>query len=234
MFGFLGQINVPIVFRGPNGAANAVAAQHSQCFAAWYGSVPGLKVVSIYDVEDARGLLKSAIRDPNPVVVLENELMYGIPFEVTPEIMDKDFLIPIGKAKILKKGKDVTLVTFSRMTHICLEASKLLATKGIDCEIINLRSIRPLDRECIISSVRKTSRLVTVEEGWPQHGVGAEIVALVTEQCFDYLDAPPIRVTGADVPLPYAVSLEAECLPTPDKVASIVEYVCARPGKAAK
>lgn len=226
-----GQINVPIVFRGPNGAAAAVGAQHSQCFAAWYGQVPGLKVLTPYDAEDARGLLKSAIRDNNPVVFLENELMYGQSFTLSPEAMSPDFVIPIGKAKIMRPGKDVTITCFSRMVHVSLEAAKILAAKGIDAEVINLRSIRPLDRHTIINSVKKTSRLVSVEEGWPQSGVGAEVVSLVNENAFDYLDAPPIRVTGADVPLPYAPSLEAECLPTAEKIASVVEYVCSRPGK---
>ena len=175
--------------------------------------------------------MKAAIRDDDPVVFLENEMMYGVNFELSDEVMDKDFMIPIGKAKIMKQGKDITLVTFSRMTHVCLEAAKILANKGIDCEVINLRTLRPLDRETIINSVKKTSRLVTVEEGWAQNGIGAEIVSLINENAFDYLDAPPIRVTGADVPLPYASALEAECLPTPEKVSSVVEFVCSRPGK---
>jgi len=227
-----GQICVPIVFRGPNGAAAAVAAQHSQDFAAWYSSCPGLKVVSIYDAEDARGLLKSAIRDDNPVVVLENELMYGTGFEVSQEVMSPDFLIPIGQAKIMRPGKDITIVTHARMVGHALEAAKKLDEKGISCEVINLRTIRPLDRDTILSSVKKTGRLMTVEEGWVQSGVGAEIVALVSEgEAFDYLDAPPVRVTGADVPLPYASKLEAQCIPQAADIESLAEVLMARPGK---
>jgi len=227
-----GQICVPIVFRGPNGAAAAVAAQHSQDFAAWYSSCPGLKVVSIYDAEDARGLLKSAIRDDNPVVVLENELMYGTGFEVSQEVMSPDFVIPIGQAKIMRPGKDITIVTHARMVGHALEAAKKLDEKGISCEVINLRTIRPLDRDTILSSVKKTGRLMTVEEGWVQSGVGAEIVALVSEgEAFDYLDAPPVRVTGADVPLPYASKLEAQCIPQAADIESLAEVLMARPGK---
>jgi pyruvate dehydrogenase E1 component beta subunit len=222
---------VPIVFRGPNGPAAGVAAQHSQCFAAWYGSVPGLKVVAPYDSEDARGLLKAAIRDNNPVVVLENELMYGESFLLSPEAQSEDFLIPFGKAKIMRPGKDVTIVTFSRGVGKSLEAAKELEKRGISVEVINLRSIRPLDRDTIIASVRKTSRLVTVEEGWPQHGVGAEIVTMVNEECFDALDAPPLRVSGADVPMPYAVNLETAALPQVSNIVNMVAAVCARPFK---
>jgi pyruvate dehydrogenase E1 component beta subunit len=176
-----GKINVPIVFRGPNGAANGVAAQHSQCFAAWYSSVPGLKVVSPYDVEDARGLLKAAIRDDNPVVFLENEIMYGRSFPVDDTVMDKDFVLPIGKAKIMRAGTDITITAFSRMVGVALEAADELAKEGIKAEVINLRTIRPLDRNAIITSVKKTNRLVTVEEGWPTSGVGAEIAAVIME-----------------------------------------------------
>jgi len=226
-----GQITAPIVFRGPNGAAAAVAAQHSQDFSAWYASVPGLKVLSPYDSEDARGLLKSAIRDDNPVVFLENELMYGVGFELSDEARSADFLIPIGKAKIMKPGKDVTITCHSRLVGHCVEAAKILAQKGIDVEVINLRTIRPLDRDTVIKSVKKTSRLVTVEEGWPQHGVGSEIITMVNEYAFDYLDAPPLRVTAADVPLPYATSLESQCLPTVDDIVAICELSVARPGK---
>jgi len=226
-----GQITSPIVFRGPNGAAAAVAAQHSQDFTAWYASVPGLKVLSPYDSEDARGLLKAAIRDENPVVFLENELMYGVAFEVSEEVKSPDFVIPIGKAKIMKEGKDITIVAHSRVVGACLEAAKALKEKGIDVEVINLRTIRPLDTETIINSVKKTSRLVTVEEGWPQHGVGAEIITLINENAFDYLDAPPVRVTAADVPLPYATTLEAQCLPKVDDIVGICELVVSRPGK---
>jgi len=227
-----GQFRIPIVFRGPNGAAAAVAAQHSQCFAAWYAHVPGLKVIAPYDAEDARGLLKAAIRDENPVVFLENEVMYGQSFEVDPEVVSPDFVLPIGKAKIMREGKDVTLVTFSKPVGIALQAAELLSKRGISVEVINLRTIRPYDRDTIINSVKKTSRLVTVEEGWPQHGVGAEIIALINENCFDYLDAPPARITGADVPLPYAHNLEQLCLPQAPIIESIIaDVVCARPGK---
>ena len=199
-----GDISCPIVFRGPNGPAAGVAAQHSQCFAAWYGSVPGLKVLAPYSAEDARGLLKAAIRDPDPVVFLENEILYGKSFPVDAECLDKDFVLPIGKAKIEREGKDVTIVTFSKMVGYSLEAADALAQEGISCEVINLRTIRPLDRDTIVNSVKKTSRLVSVEEGWPQSGVGAEIAAIAMEDCFDYLDAPMERVTGADIPTPYA------------------------------
>lgn len=225
---------VPIVFRGPNGAASGVAAQHSQDFAAWYGSVPGLKVISIYDAEDARGLLKAAIRDPNPIVFLENELLYGVPFPVTEEVLGADYLIPIGKAKIQREGKDVTIVAHSKAVGTSLEAAAELEKKGISCEVINLRTIRPLDRDTIIKSVMKTSRLVTVEEGWPQSGVGAEIVALINEtEAFDYLDAPPARVTMADVPMPYSTPLEKATVPQVEDVVAVVERVVSRPGKKA-
>nr|CCA23799.1 unnamed protein product [Albugo laibachii Nc14] len=215
-----GDINVPIVFRGPNGPAAGVAAQHSQCYAAWYGSVPGLKVVAPYDAEDARGMLKAAIRDPNPVVFLENELVYGTTFPVSKEAQDKDFVVPFGKARIMKEGKDVTIVAFSRMVGFALDAAKELAKDGIDVEVINLRSIRPFDRESIINSVKKTNRIVTVEDGWGQHGIGAEIAGVLMEtEAFDYLDAPMERVTGTDVPMPYAENLERLCLP---QVADII------------
>jgi len=228
-----GQMNVPIVFRGPNGAAAAVAAQHSQCFAAWYGSCPGLKVVSIYDAEDARGLMKAAIRDDNPVVVLENELMYGTSFDLSPEVMSPDFVVPLGKAKIMQEGTDITVVSHARMVGTCLAAAKALKEKGISMEVINLRTIRPLDRETIIASVKKTGRLLTVEEGWPQSGVGSEIITMVTEgEAFDYLDAPPVRICGADVPLPYAANLEAKCIPQQADIERMAtELLMARPGK---
>jgi len=176
-----GRVNVPIVFRGPNGAASGVAAQHSQCFAAWYAHCPGLKVVSPYDSEDCRGLLKAAIRDPDPVVFLENEIMYGVAFAVDDNIMKPDFVIPIGKAKVMKEGKHVTIVAHSKAVETSLLASKELEKKGIDVEIINLRSIRPLDVDCIFNSIKKTHHLVTVENGWPCHGIGAEICARVSE-----------------------------------------------------
>lgn len=229
MYMSAGDINVPIVFRGPNGAASGVAAQHSQCFAAWYGSVPGLHVVAPYDAEDARGLLKAAIRDPNPVIFLENELQYGVSFPVSEEGQSKDYTIPFGKAKIMKAGNDVTIVTFSRMVGYALEASAELAKQGIDCEVINLRSIRPLDRDTIIESVKKTSRIVTIEEGWPQHGIGAEIAAVIMEtEAFDYLDAPLERITGSDIPMPYAANLEKVALPQVENIISAVQRTMSR------
>eukprot|EP00958_Prasinococcus_capsulatus_P008422 scaffold823_cov397-Prasinococcus_capsulatus_cf.AAC.18 len=214
-----GQIHVPMVIRGPNGAAAGVGAQHSQCFAAWYGSVPGLKVVSPYSSEDARGLMKAAVRDDDPVVVLENELLYGEEFDVDASVLDKDFLLPIGKAKVERDGSDVTLVSHSRGVGKCLEAAQLLLEQhGVSAEVINLRTIRPLDRAAIAASVQKTNRLVSVEEGWPQSGVGAEIMAVTVEDSFDYLDAPIERVCGADVPMPYAVNLEQASLPVANNI----------------
>uniref|UniRef100_A0A8C9CK70 Pyruvate dehydrogenase E1 component subunit beta n=1 Tax=Phocoena sinus TaxID=42100 RepID=A0A8C9CK70_PHOSS len=193
---------------------SGVAAQHSQCFAAWYGHCPGLKVVSPWSSEDAKGLIKSAIRDNNPVVVLENELMYGVPFELPPEAQSKDFLIPIGKAKIERQGTHVTIVSHSRPVSHCLEAATVLSKEGIECEVINMRTIRPMDIETIEASVMKTSHLVTVEGGWPQFGVGAEICARIMEgPAFNFLDAPVVRVTGADVPMPYAKVLEDNSVP---------------------
>jgi len=225
-----GQIQVPIVFRGPNGAASAVAAQHSQDFAAWYGHCPGLKVLVPYDSEDARGLLKSAIRDNNPVVFLEHELLYGTAFELTPEQLKPDFLVPIGKAKIMKPGTQVTITAYSRGLEKTLAAVAKLEQLGISCEVINLRSIRPLDRETIIKSVMKTGRLVSVEDGWPHHGIGSEIITQVIESpAFDYLDSPPVRVTGADVPLAYATNLEAKSLPQVDDIVNLVKYTVSRP-----
>nr|KAF6420964.1 pyruvate dehydrogenase E1 subunit beta [Molossus molossus] len=191
-----------------------VAAQHSQCFAAWYGHCPGLKVVSPWNSEDAKGLIKSAIRDNNPVVMLENELMYGVPFEFPPEAQSKDFLIPIGKAKIERQGTHITVVAHSRPVGHCLEAATVLSKEGIECEVINLRTIRPMDVETIEASVMKTNHLVTVEGGWPQFGVGAEICARIMEgPAFNFLDAPAVRVTGADVPMPYAKILEDNSVP---------------------
>jgi pyruvate dehydrogenase E1 component beta subunit len=224
-----GDISVPIVFRGSNGAAAGVAAQHSQCFAAWYGSVPGLKVVVPYDSEDARGLLKAAIRDPNPVVVLENELLYGTSFPVSKEAQQEEFLVPIGKAKTMKFGKDVTIITFSRMVGFSLEAAAELAKEGIDVEVINLRSIRPLDRDAIVESAKKTGRVVTVEEGWGQHGIGAEVAGVLMEtDAFDYLDAPMERVTGADIPMPYAENLEKLAGPQVEDIIAAVKRATAR------
>uniref|UniRef100_A0A673AEJ3 Pyruvate dehydrogenase E1 component subunit beta n=1 Tax=Sphaeramia orbicularis TaxID=375764 RepID=A0A673AEJ3_9TELE len=205
---------VPIVFRGPNGASAGVAAQHSQCFAAWYAHCPGLKVVSPWNSEDAKGLLKSAIREDNPVVFLENELMYGVPFEMSEESQSKDFTIPIGKAKVERPGSHVTVVSHSRLVGHCLDAAAVLAKEGIECEVINLRTIRPMDVESIEASVMKTNHLVTVEGGWPQFGVGAEICARIMEgPAFNYLDAPVTRVTGVDIPMPYAKILEDHSVP---------------------
>lgn len=220
-----GQITVPIVFRGANGAAAGVAAQHSQCFAAWYSQVPGLKVVVPYDSEDARGLLKSAIRDPDPVIVLENEILYGETFDVPEEALDKDFLIPIGKAKVMRPGTDVTLVAHGKMVGYNLKAAEALERDGISCEVLNLRSLKPIDRDSIAASIRKTHRVVSVEEGWPQSGIGAEIISIATEECFDDLDAPPERITGAEVPMPYAASLESAALPQVDDIVSVVKRV---------
>lgn len=218
-----GAVSAPIVFRGPNGAAAGVGAQHSQCFAAWYGHCPGLKVVSPYSSEDCRGLLKAAIRDNNPVVFLENELLYGQAFPLSEEAMSENFLIEIGKAKVERQGTDITLVAHSLPVGDCLEAANLLAEEGISCEVINLRSIRPLDIDTITKSVMKTNHLVSVEGGWPMFGVGAEICAQIMEgPAFNYLDAPVVRVTGADLPMPYASQLEEKALPkTRDIVLSV-------------
>ncbi len=214
-----GQMGCPIVFRGPNGAASRVGAQHSQCYASWYAHCPGLKVVAPWSAADAKGLLRAAIRDPNPVIFLENEILYGQTFEVPT---DPDFVLPIGKAKIEREGTDVTLVAFSIMVGTALKAADLLAEKGISAEVINLRTIRPLDIDTVVASVKKTSRVVTLEEGWPFAGIGAEISMQIVEQCFDYLDAPPARVHGLDVPLPYAANLEKLALPQPDWVVAAV------------
>ncbi|XP_021745692.1 pyruvate dehydrogenase E1 component subunit beta-1, mitochondrial-like [Chenopodium quinoa] len=223
-----GQITVPIVFRGPNGAAAGVGAQHSQCYAPWYGSCPGLKVLTPYSAEDARGLLKAAIRDPDPVVFLENEILYGESFPISDEVVDPNFTIPIGKAKIEREGKDVTITAFSKMVGFSLKAAEILEKEGISAEVINLRSIRPLDRALINDSVRKTSRLITVEEGFPQHGVGAEICTSVIEDSFDYLDAPIERIAGADVPMPYAPNLEKMALPQIEDIVCAAKRACYR------
>ncbi|KAL4854880.1 Pyruvate dehydrogenase E1 component subunit beta-1 [Chlorella vulgaris] len=220
-----GAITCPIVFRGANGAAAGVAAQHSQCFAAWYSSVPGLKVLAPYDAEDTRGLLKASIRDPDPVVFLENEILYGESFPVDQAVLDKDFVLPIGKAKVMRSGTDVTLIGFGKMVGYNLKAAELLEQEGISCEVVNLRSLKPLDREGIAQSIRKTHRVVSVEEGWPQCGIGSEIVSIAVEECFDDLDAPPERVTGAEVPMPYAANLEAAALPTTDHILAAVKRV---------
>nr|AGT02574.1 acetyl-transferring pyruvate dehydrogenase beta subunit [Herpetomonas muscarum] len=209
-----GQLRCPIVFRGANGASAGVGAQHSQCFASWYGAVPGLKVVAPFNAEDARGLLKAAIRDDNPVVVLEHELLYGESFPISDAAMDKDFTLPIGKAKIEREGTDITLIGFSRGVELSLKAADELAKSGISAEVINLRSIRPLDRQTIISSIKKTHRAITVDESFPMYNVGAEICAVVMEsEAFDYLDAPMERVSCADVPTPYAKDLEIASQP---------------------
>lgn len=218
-----GQMGCPIVFRGPNGAASRVGAQHSQCFASWYAHCPGLKVVAPYSAADAKGLLKSAIRDPNPVIFLENELMYGQSFEVPT---DEDYCVPLGKAAVLRPGQHVTLVAFSITVGLALEAAAQLEAQGIEAEVIDLRSIRPLDSDTIMQSVMKTGRLVTVEEGWPFAGIGAEIAMKVCEEVFDYLDAPPTRVTAEDVPLPYAANLEKLALPTVHKIIKAAKSVC--------
>ena len=215
-----GQMGASIVFRGPNGAAARVAAQHSQCFASWYAHCPGLKVVAPWSAADAKGLLRAAIRDPNPVIFLENEILYGHSFEV-PE--DEDFILPLGKAKVERAGSDVTIITFSIMVDTALKAAEALAEQGISAEVINLRTIRPLDIETIAASVKKTSRMVSLEEGWPFAGIGAEIIAVVTEHCFDWLDAPPVRVAGVDVPMPYAANLEKLALPQPGWVVDAVK-----------
>jgi pyruvate dehydrogenase E1 component beta subunit len=217
-----GQMGCPIVFRGPNGAASRVGAQHSQCYASWYAHCPGLKVVSPYSAADAKGLLKSAIRDPNPIIFLENEVMYGQSFDVP----DDDFMVPIGKAKILREGTDVTITAFSIMVGRALQAADALAAQGISAEVIDLRTIRPLDSETIVASVKKTSRLVTCEEGFPFAGVGAEIAIQVMEQAFDWLDAPIARVTGKDVPMPYAENLEKLALPQVEDIVATAQAVC--------
>nr|WP_255348040.1 pyruvate dehydrogenase complex E1 component subunit beta [Caulobacter sp. AP07] len=220
-----GQIKSSIVFRGPNGAASRVGAQHSQDYAAWYGNVPGLKVIAPYDAADAKGLMKAAIRDPNPIVFLEHEMMYGHEFDI-PDV--EDWVVPIGKAKVRRPGKDVTIATYSRMVGFALQAAEELAKEGIEAEVVDLRTIRPMDHATILESVKKTNRLVTVEEGWGPMGVGAEIVARITEFGFDYLDAPPLRVHQEDVPLPYAANLEALSLPSVAKIVKAAKTVCYR------
>ena len=214
-----GQMGCPIVFRGPNGAAARVGAQHSQCYASWFAHIPGLKVVAPWSAADAKGLLRAAIRDPNPVIVLENEILYGQTFDCPT---DPDFILPIGKAKVERAGSHVTIVAFSIMVGTALKAAEILAARGIEAEVINLRSIRPLDTATIVESVKKTNRLVTVEEGWPAAGIGAEVAMRVIEEAFDWLDAPPVRVHGADIPLPYAANLEKLALPQPEWVVDAV------------
>ena len=220
-----GQMGCPIVFRGPNGAASRVAAQHSQEYSSWYAHCPGMKVISPWSAADAKGLLKAAIRDPNPVIFLENEMLYGQTFEV-PQI--DDHVLPIGKAKILREGSDVTITAFSLMVGHAMEAAKALAEEGISAEVIDLRTIRPLDVETIVASVKKTNRMVSVEEGWPQSGIGSEMAAVMMEHAFDYLDAPVVRVTGKDVPMPYAANLEKLALPQVQDMVEAAKAVCYR------
>jgi pyruvate dehydrogenase E1 component beta subunit len=220
-----GQMASPIVFRGPNAAASRVAAQHSQDYAAWYSNVPGLIVIAPYSAADAKGLLKAAIRDPNPVVFLEHELLYGDAMDV-PNV--EDWLVPIGKAKIQREGTDVTIVSYSRGVEFSLEAAEMLAGEGVSAEVVDLRTLRPMDVETVIESVKKTNRVVTVEEGWAPCGVGAEVAWQVTQHAFDYLDAPPARVTQEDTPLPYAANLEALSLPNADKIVKAVKAVMYR------
>ncbi len=218
-----GQMGCPIVFRGPNGAAARVGAQHSQEFSAWYAHVPGLKVIAPSNAADAKGLLKSAIRDPNPVLLLENEILYGIAGPVPK--MD-DWLVPIGKARIAREGRHVTIVSWSRGMHYALGAAEVLAKEGIEAEVIDLRTLRPLDMETIYKSIRKTNRIVTVEEAWPVCSIGSEICAQAAIHCFDHLDAPPAKVSGADVPMPYAANLEKLALPTIDQVVQAAKAAC--------
>jgi pyruvate dehydrogenase E1 component beta subunit len=220
-----GQMGCPIVFRGPNGPAARVAAQHSQDFSSWYAQVPGLKVISPYFAADAKGLLKAAIRDPNPVIFLENEIVYGRSFPV-PKL--DDFVLPIGKARIIREGADVTLVAHSISVGFIMEAAEVLAKEGIEAELIDLRTLRPLDMETIVESVKKTNRIVTVEQGWPICSIGSEISAALVDQAFDYLDAPPKRIAGKDVPMPYAANLEKLALPTVDDIVAAAKSVCYR------
>ncbi len=220
-----GQMGCPMVFRGPNGAASRVGAQHSQCYAAWYAQIPGLKVVMPYSAADAKGLLKSAIRDPNPVIFLENEMIYGTSFDV-PDL--EDFTVPIGKAKIWREGEDVTLVSFGIGMKYALEAADKLAEEGISAEVVDLRSIRPIDYDTVLNSVKKTNRCVTVEEGFPVASIGNHLSAVIMERAFDYLDAPVINCTGKDVPMPYAANLEKLALVTTDEVIAAVKQVTYR------
>ena len=217
-----GQMSCPIVFRGPNGAAARVAAQHSQDYSAWYASVPGMKVIAPYFAADAKGLLKAAIRDPNPIIFLENEIVYGKSFPV-PKL--DDFVLPIGKARVCRPGKDVTIVAYSITVGQALEAAEKLAQDGIDAEVIDLRTLRPLDMDTVIASVKKTNRIVTIEQAWPVCSIGSEISARVALEAFDYLDAPPMKVSGKDVPMPYAANLEKLALPTVDDLIAAVKAV---------
>jgi pyruvate dehydrogenase E1 component beta subunit len=220
-----GQMPAPMVFRGPNGAAARVAAQHSQCYAAWYSHLPGLKVVMPYTAADAKGLLKSAIRDNNPIVFLENEILYGRSFEV-PQV--EDFTVPIGKARLARPGRDLTIVSFGIGMTYAMEAAERLAADGIEAEVLDLRTIRPMDTDAILASVRRTNRLITVEEGFPQSSVGNYISAVVMQHAFDDLDAPVINLCGRDVPMPYAANLEKLALVTTDEVVQAAKSVCYR------
>ena len=218
-----GQVRCPIVFRGPNGAASRVGAQHSQCYASWYGAIPGLKVVAPYSASDAKGLLKSAIRDPNPVIFLENEITYGFSFE---EEYDDDHIVEIGKAKILREGTDITIIAFSLVVKYALEAAEELEKIGISAEVIDLRTIRPLDRETIVESVKKTSRCITVEEGFPFASIGSEIASILIDEAFDYLDAPIKKLASVDAPLPYAENLERLALPKAKDIIRVAKELC--------
>ena len=220
-----GQVRCPVVFRGPNGAAARVGAQHSQCYASWYSSIPGLKVISPYSASDCKGLLKSAIRDPNPVIFLENEITYGFSFE---EEYDDDHLVEIGKAKVLKEGSDITIIAFSLVVKYALEASEELEKIGISAEVIDLRTIRPIDIETIVNSVKKTSRCITVEEGFPFASVGSEIASILINEAFDYLDAPIKKLASVDAPLPYAANLEKLALPKTENIVLTAKELCSR------
>jgi pyruvate dehydrogenase E1 component beta subunit len=220
-----GQMSCPIVFRGPNGIAARVAAQHSQCYASWYAHCPGLKVVAPYSGADHKGLLKAAIRDPNPVVFLEHELVYGESFAV-PD--DPEFIVPIGRARIARAGEHVTITAFSRMVKLAMQAAEELEKAGISAEIIDLRTLRPFDIETVVASVKKTNRIVAVEEGWPFAGIGAEVAAIMMEECFDWLDAPVKRVAGKDVPLPYAANLERLAVPQVEDIVAAAREVAYR------
>jgi len=220
-----GQMQSPIVFRGPNGPAARVGAQHSQDYSSWYAHVPGMKVIAPYFAADAKGLLKAAIRDPNPVIFLENEIVYGRSFPVPK--MD-DYVVPIGKARVVRPGKSVTIVSYSICVGMIVEAAEKLAAEGIDAGLIDLRTLRPLDTATVIESVKKTNRIVTVEQGWPVCSIGSEICAVVTSEAFDYLDAPPTKVTGKDVPMPYAANLEKLALPHVDDIVAAAKSVCYR------
>lgn len=217
-----GQVRCPIVFRGPNGAATRVGAQHSQCYASWYSHIPGLVVISPYSAEDHKRLLKAAIRNENPVIFLENEMLYGHKFEISDDVEP----LPIGKAKVLREGKDVTITAFSLQVKNALDAAELLAVEGIDAEVIDLRTLKPLDTKTILNSVQKTNRIVSVEEGWSFCGIGSEITSIVQEQAFDYLDSPVIRVSAKDIPLPYATNLERLCLPQVEDIVLACKKAC--------